>query len=148
MLFRSEKSLRPIAVGKPFILVSTPGSLEYLKSYGFETFSPWINENYDTIVDPVERLNAIAGEMQRLNNLEPNEYCTLLENCHAIAVRNKQRFFSTSFFNDVVQEYKENMIAAVNECKQDLSWGNYRSWADQQPSQPNIDQNCKILNLM
>ena len=33
-LHLTEKILRPIACGKPFILVSTPGSLQYLRDYG------------------------------------------------------------------------------------------------------------------
>jgi hypothetical protein len=45
----TEKALRPIACGQPFILAATPGSLQYLRSYGFKTFSGYIDETYDTI---------------------------------------------------------------------------------------------------
>jgi hypothetical protein len=36
----TEKTLRPIACGHPFILAAGPGSLKYLQTYGFRTFSP------------------------------------------------------------------------------------------------------------
>jgi hypothetical protein len=52
-LHLTEKALRPIACGKPFMLVATAGSLKYLRSYGFETFGNLIDESYDLETDPV-----------------------------------------------------------------------------------------------
>jgi hypothetical protein len=34
----TEKTFKPIALGMPFVIVGTQGSLEYLRSYGFRTF--------------------------------------------------------------------------------------------------------------
>jgi hypothetical protein len=34
----TEKTFKPIAMGMPFVLVATQGSLKYLRSYGFKTF--------------------------------------------------------------------------------------------------------------
>ena len=51
----------------PFVLVAPQHSLEYLKSYGFRTFAPYIDESYDTIADPIlriERVTAILLEIQ------------------------------------------------------------------------------------
>lgn len=56
----TEKIFKPIVLHQPFVVLQAPGSLEYLKSYGFKTFDKWWDENYDTIQDPTERLNAIA----------------------------------------------------------------------------------------
>ena len=63
----TEKILRPIACGKPFVLVSTPGSLQYLRDYGFETFGEYINENYDSIQDPLDRLKQIIKLMKDIS---------------------------------------------------------------------------------
>ena len=50
----------------PFILVSTAHSLTYLKKLGYKSFSPYINEHYDTIEDDEERMNAVWAEVERL----------------------------------------------------------------------------------
>ena len=105
----TEKSLRPIACGHPFILVATAGSLGYLRSYGFETFDGLIDETYDTIKDPVQRLQAIIYEMQRLVVEGP----AIWDQLQAIADRNKQRFFSNEFHTDLINEYCDNIQSAV-----------------------------------
>ena len=114
----TEKILRPIAVGKPFVLVSTPGSLEYLRSYGFKTFSPWINESYDLVQDPVERLQAIIAQMKKLNDTDNLE---LFAKCQEIADYNKRWFFSKNFYQLVVNEYVSNLSHAVSQIKNSVN---------------------------
>jgi hypothetical protein len=108
----TEKILRPIACGHPFILAGGPGSLAFLKSYGFETFSPWIDESYDCIEHSQQRLVAIKNEMQRISLLSVYQQQLLLKNCRAIAQRNKERFFSNEFFDQVVGELINNVKQA------------------------------------
>ena len=90
----TEKTNKPIACCKPFIAFSTPYFLEDVHQLGFETFSPYINESYDLETDNQKRLNMIVDEIERITNLPSNEYCTLVENCHSIAVRNQQKLLS------------------------------------------------------
>jgi hypothetical protein len=105
----TEKALRPIACGHPFILASTPGSLKYLRSYGFETFNGLIDETYDSIQDPVQRLQAIVESMKML--LSADE--TIWNQLHVIAQRNRQRFFSSEFQQQVIDEFKTNFDQAI-----------------------------------
>jgi len=56
----TEKVFKPIVMHQPFVVLQAPGSLEYLRSYGFKTFGDWWDESYDTIQDPEERMIAIA----------------------------------------------------------------------------------------
>jgi len=109
----TEKSLRPIACGHPFMLLATAGSLEYLRSYGFETFGSHIDESYDTIQNPVSRMRSIVTEMQRLASLSLDQKQQLYGELRLIAARNKQLFFSKSWHDLVIQEYKNNFIAAL-----------------------------------
>lgn len=90
----TEKTNKPIACCKPFIAFSTPFFLEDVRQLGFETFSPYINESYDLETDNQKRLNMIVDEIVRITNLPSNEYHTLVENCHSIAVRNQQKLLS------------------------------------------------------
>jgi hypothetical protein len=117
-LHLTEKSLRPIACGQPFILAATPGSLAYLRSYGFKTFASVIDESYDTINDPVQRLDAIVNLM---NNIKNNpKRLEIYQQLQDIADFNQQRFFSVEFHQQVVDEFKQNFSKAhekvLNSC--------------------------------
>jgi hypothetical protein len=109
-LHLTEKTLRPIACRQPFILMATHGSLEYLRHYGFETFSDLIDESYDNIINQVERMAAVVAEMKRITQLPAVEKIELFSKLNAIAARNQERFFSDDFFEQVVQEYKNTQI--------------------------------------
>jgi uncharacterized protein YecA (UPF0149 family) len=111
-LHLTEKILRPIACGKPFILVSTVGSLQYLRNYGFETFDGLIDESYDLIGNSKDRLHAIVQEMKRIASLNNNDKQQLYGKLHEIAERNKQRFFD-GLSDQIVKEYKTNMIQGL-----------------------------------
>ena len=105
----TEKSLRPIACGHPFILASTPGILKYLRHYGFQTFGEYIDESYDDIQDPVQRLGAIVKLMRSLVDLSPQKQHQLYVNLATICEHNKRRFFSKEFFDQVVNEFQTNI---------------------------------------
>lgn len=105
----TEKTLRPIACGHPFILAATPNSLQYLRSYGFETFDGLIDETYDTISDPIQRLHAIVSSMKQLLTADANVHAQL----KSIAARNKKRFFSAEFQQHVIDEFKSNFDQAL-----------------------------------
>ena len=116
----TEKTCRALACGHPFILLAGPESLKYLRSYGFKTFSPFIDETYDTIQDSQERLNAVIKEMQRI------EACTnqseIIDQCREIAKYNQKLFFSKEFFNKVVNELVNNVKTASQKSVQKISW--------------------------
>jgi hypothetical protein len=63
--FFTEKTLKNFFLGKPFLLFSGKGSLEYLRKMGYETFSPWIDETYDSY-SGFDRLQFIVKEIDRL----------------------------------------------------------------------------------
>lgn len=106
----TEKTLRALAVGQPFILCGTLGSLQYLQNYGFKTFDQCWDESYDKILDPLERLQCIV---QLMNSVKTTD----LTLARQIAQYNREHFFSKNFFNYVVNEFRENFIAAASEAK-------------------------------
>ena len=116
----TEKTLRPIACGHPFIIANGPGVLKYLKKYGFKTFSPWINEEYDNIQDSQQRLNAILDEMKRIANLSKESKNTLVQECNQIAEYNKSLFFSRSFLDQVKKELVDNVENAYQKTNGEL----------------------------
>jgi hypothetical protein len=67
--FCSEKIFKPIACLQPFIVVGGHGSLCRLRELGYKTFSPYIDESYDTL--PTEqRLDAIINSLQKIKQIE------------------------------------------------------------------------------
>jgi len=108
----TEKTLRPIACGHPFILAAGPGSLEILRKYGFRTFHPWIDERYDLETDKDIRTEMILAEMQRIESLGAIEKKQMLDFCQEIALHNKKTFFSDEFFRLIVKELKDNVLSA------------------------------------
>lgn len=86
----TEKTMKCLASGKPFILMSGPGSLSNLRNMGFKTFNPYINEEYDDEENSYKRLCLIKNEIERVCNLDNFKLQRLLSGCYAIAQENMQ----------------------------------------------------------
>lgn len=71
--FITEKTLRPIACKRMFIVLGPVGILSTLKSKGFETFSDIIDESYDSMINPTERFNAVVKSINLFISLPLEE---------------------------------------------------------------------------
>jgi len=111
----TEKILRPIACGQPFILAATAGSLNYLREYGFKTYESVWNEDYDSIEDPYTRLLKIAELMKEIINWSNSLKEKKLQEARAIARYNKQHFFSKKFHTVIKTELAQNLKKALTE---------------------------------
>jgi hypothetical protein len=114
-LHLTEKILRPIACGQPFLLAGTHGSLQYLRNYGFKTFSEVIDESYDLIVDPEQRLLAIIKLMEHIKSWNSNQRKFNMQKIKEIANYNRCYFFSDEFFNCITDELKNNLKHGLTE---------------------------------
>jgi hypothetical protein len=112
-LHLTEKTLRPIACGQPFILCATKGSLEYLRSYGFQTFNKVFDESYDNYNDPMERLTAIIKLMKEIASWTESERMIKIQLLQQIAEYNQQYFFSKDFFNKITNELHSNLQTGI-----------------------------------
>lgn len=90
--FATEKTYKAINCKVPFIAVSTPYFLEGLQKMGYKTFSPYIDESYDTIVDNKKRIKAIVAEVERICTLPQDEYEKLIINLKPIVEHNFKVF--------------------------------------------------------
>lgn len=68
----TEKIFRAMWFERPFLLLSSSGSLVQLKKLGFETFEKWFDETYDLEKSLFARTALIASELARISewNLE------------------------------------------------------------------------------
>lgn len=93
-VFFSEKIFKPILCKHPFVLVSRPNSLHYLRKLGYKTFHPWINEAYDTIQNDEERMLAIVDEVHRLSKQTPEQWIEWLNGVAEIVEHNHKVIIS------------------------------------------------------
>ena len=105
----TEKTLRPLACGHPFLLLNGAGALEKIRDYGFKTFQPYINESYDKEKDPVKRMKLVLDEMNRINNASENYQRWIWHGCKEIADYNKQLFFDDKFIWRVKTELRRTV---------------------------------------
>jgi hypothetical protein len=90
----------------PFVIVSSAGSLEYLRSYGFKTFSSLWDESYDTELDDNKRLQKIANLLAHLDNMSPGELNYLHQQAHSIVEHNFNHFYNGGFEKILWDEFK------------------------------------------
>lgn len=70
----TEKIFKPIAMKHPFVVLGPAGTLSALHDLGYKSYSPLINEEYDTIQDHDKRLVAVSDEVCRLTNLSHEDW--------------------------------------------------------------------------
>lgn len=88
----TEKTYKPIILRKPFMVFGNKSVLTKLKSDGFRTFEPYINESYAYVDDYKEKISMISDELLRLAKLTDSEFNELCVNLQEIADHNFQRF--------------------------------------------------------
>ena len=113
----TEKTLRPIALGQPFVLASTAGSLKYLQSYGFKTFHEIWDESYDLELDPMLRLEKIVDLIKHIQQWDSHTREKKLKQAEQITQHNKNLFFSDKFFYNIKQELATNLKTAFTELE-------------------------------
>lgn len=109
----TEKTFKPIAMGMPFVLVATQGSLEYLRSYGFKTFGHLWDESYDTISDPHQRIRAVSGLLENLCGLSVEQRRSLFY--HAIpTIQHNWNHFYRGGFEEILWNELQSMLKDIH----------------------------------
>ena len=139
-LHLTEKSLRPIACGQPFILAATHGSLKYLRDYGFKTFDTVWDESYDMIQDPYQRMLAIIEVMRDISTWSEEKRNKNFKSTDTIARFNQNYFFSDKFQQVIVSELKGNLSCAFEQLQMDPGFEKWLSWYEKNISQPNVQE--------
>lgn len=99
--FVSEKTFKCIAMKHPFIVLGPYKMLEFLKSRGYKTFAPYIDESYDTIENDDERLLAVCKEVKRLSELPEEQLTQFTEFAKPIVEYNEQFMRSVTKFTTI-----------------------------------------------
>ena len=70
----SEKTLKPIMTGMPFVMIGGVGYLAHLRKLGFKTFSEIWSEDYDAIENTQDRIGEIIKLIQTLTTFDWKEH--------------------------------------------------------------------------
>lgn len=113
-LHLTEKVFKPIVARRPFFLVSTPGSLAYLKSYGFKTFDRWVDESYDQEEDHYVRIEKITFELAKLCAMDPKLLEQMYIEMNEVLEYNFNHFYTT-FKDLIVDELVDNFTGILGQ---------------------------------
>jgi hypothetical protein len=111
----TEKTFKPIALGMPFVIVGTKGSLEYLRSYGFRTFEGLWDESYDQAEDDV-RIERIASLLRSLDELSDEAKQELFNAAHEVIEHNWNHFYNGGFEAVLWAELKDMLDGIKSSC--------------------------------
>jgi hypothetical protein len=111
--FISEKLWKPVINLQPFILVGNYQTLKFIKDLGFKTFSPFIDESYDDVFDPIERMKLILQEIDRINSLPVKKIHDWYHSIKDILIFNRNKLESLKdinpyevVFEDIINTYR------------------------------------------
>ena len=85
--FRTEKIAKPLAIGHPFIVATSPGYYQDLHRLGFKTFGHVIDESFDSIQNHQDRMERITTIIQ---DLCQQDLALFLNECYTVCKYNQQ----------------------------------------------------------
>jgi hypothetical protein len=109
----TEKTFKPIAMGMPFVIVGTQGSLKYLRSYGFQTFGDFWDESYDDETDDDLRIEKIARVLKDLDSMSTEQKQQLFDSASGVIKHNWDHFYKGGFEEILWKELTE-MLHAIS----------------------------------
>ena len=65
----TEKTIKCLVLGHPFVVIGTPFYLKYLHSLGFTTYASTFDESYDEILDLEDRIDAVINLIKELSQV-------------------------------------------------------------------------------
>ena len=90
----SEKEAKPIIAKRPFVIFGSAGHLKALRSLGYKTFDPVIDESYDQILDKHTRWTKVFESMRDLSLKDPTR---VYSNLRTVLEHNKKHFENTNW---------------------------------------------------
>lgn len=86
----SEKTWKSFMIGHPFMVLSSPGALAYLRKEGFKTYSTWFDESYDEEPDLYKRVQKIINNLKKYENYSLEELKKVRADMQETIIYNRQ----------------------------------------------------------
>lgn len=110
--FITEKTIKPMATRTPFLVLSCPGYLRYLRSRGFKTFGDVWDESYDDIEDLGNRTKAVLAVLAYIGRKGADR---VYRSCRKILDHNFHRLaFMSGMRQAVMDRYISKLLADIS----------------------------------
>lgn len=90
----SEKTFKPIIAGQLFILIASPGAVQFLRNLDIDTFDDIIDHHYDTVIDPRTRIKLALDQLDQLDRVDLN---SIYNQIKPRLIKNSEYFLSQRF---------------------------------------------------
>lgn len=90
----SEKTFKPIIAGQLFVLIASPGAVQFLRDIGIDTFDDIIDHSYDNIIDTRQRIISALDQIDRLVQMDLE---SLYNQIKPRLIKNSEYFLSQEF---------------------------------------------------
>ena len=114
-IYLTEKVFKPMVMSQPFILFSAPGSLQYLRDYGFRTFESVWDESYDIVTNHTQRKTQVLDLIESLSQVNEEEFKSMYDRMLPIIEHNRKWFYSQEFQDLLINEMHTNLSCAFEE---------------------------------
>jgi len=116
--FPTEKILKCLISGIPFVLVATPYFLKYLKELGFHTYNDLWDESYDDELVYTKRIDKIVDLCNNLDSFDWQANQSALE---LIALKNKCNFLNLNRVIDAqFQQFEQAILELVGDTNENI----------------------------
>jgi len=109
--FITEKTIKALSSKIPFLILSRPGFLEYLRTFGFKTFGNIWDESYDRIADTQQRITKILEVLGEL--IHSGRVYNLTKECNDVLQHNAVHVRTLS--NNHIRNKTNQISDAVDE---------------------------------
>lgn len=116
-LYITEKVFKPMVMSQPFILWANPGTLGFLRNYGFKTFGDIWSEDYDLEPDHDRRMSMLLELVKKIASMSKEDYNELYKKCLPIIEHNRKHFFDSRFQDTCWQELVDSFDKALSRRK-------------------------------
>lgn len=116
--YLSEKIFKPIVMNQAFIVWGPPGTLSYLREYGFRTFDDAWSEDYDLESDHDRRMSMLVDLVKKISNMDTTEYQDLYQKCLPTIEHNRSWFYNEKFMHYCWKELTDNFTEAFAQRKE------------------------------
>jgi len=113
-LFLSEKIFKPIIFFQPFVAFARPGTLKLMRDLGYQTFSDFIDESYDEVIDDKARLQAATESVKKFISMPQQHLRKLMLEMKPIFKHNYS-VLKTKYEHGIYDKLKQDLYNCLHE---------------------------------
>lgn len=113
--FVTEKTIKGLLSGRPFIIIGSQGFLEKLRDLGFLTWSSVLNEYYDQEENVKTRIEMATASAKEFIDLNVTNYPNKLAMIQRISNHNRRVFFETNWHNKI-ENARNQLLLELGIC--------------------------------